>query len=322
MGGAGVSFDELIESIYGAVGTSDLWPHAMSMLADFTGSTSTCLFIWNKQEGRFSLTAPSRRMDPKANALYENHYSRIDEAIPPLMRKASGEPFACQDHFSDAYVQRSEFYNEFLIPMGGVRYRVGTRLLEDKDVTALLAVNRNMRAGPFEPGDISLIGRIGQHVTRAAELHLRITNLAAQNEMLTGVLDRSSEGIIVVDPRGKVLAVNRSAERVIAASNTLTVRNGRLEARQPDDSNRLRHAVAAATSSRDHADAPASTIAIGSTSSSRPLIVSIARLALRNAVRFGASAPAAAIFFTAPLSSTDESILVVRFNQFELIWIL
>jgi DNA-binding CsgD family transcriptional regulator/PAS domain-containing protein len=307
MAGAAPDYEQLLHSIYGAVGASDLWPSAMSLLADFTGSASTCFFMWNKQQNRFSLTAPSARMNPTAIALYEDYYGHRDEAVPLLMRKAVGEPLVCQDYFTDDYVRRSEFYNEFLIPVGGVRYRVGTRLVDNKNVAALLAVNRARREGPFTATDISLIERIGRHVARAAELHLRVTSVGAQNEMFTGVLDRISEGIILVDARRKVLLMNHAAEHIIAAGDTLTIRRGQIGTTNPHDSDQLYRRIAAATSVSNDADELTGALAVGSSSSPCPLVVTVAPVTKHLAVQIGNEGAVAAILFRTPV--TDGSML-------------
>ena len=172
---------------------------------------------------------------------------------------------------------------------------------------ALLAVNRGVREGPFNATDISLIERIVSHVARAAELHLRITSVAVHNEMLTSVLNRMSEGIILVDAQCKVRLMNRAAEHIIAAGDTLTVRSGQIGAIDACDSNQLRRRIAAATSVSSDADELTRALAVRSSSSSRPLVVTVAPLTRRIEVQVGDDGPLAAILFSIP--TTDGSTL-------------
>jgi DNA-binding CsgD family transcriptional regulator len=299
--GSAPDFDLLIDAIYGAAGAPEAWPSVTSMLADVIGAVSACLFIWNKQDNTFSLTAPSRRMDPKANALYEAYYGARDSAVAPLAVKPIGQFMLCQELFSDAYVQRSEFYNDFLIPVGGVRYRAGTRLLEDEEKTVLLAVNRSARNGPFERNHMMLLGRITSHLTRAVELHLRLSKFVTREAIFTDVLDRIGGGIIVVDGRSKVLMMNRAAEMTVASGDTLSVRNGKLGASQPDDSNALQRQVAdAVKAGAGEGHSSGSVLAIRRRSAPCPLAITIVPLIGCTAARVGAQQQTAALFFANP----------------------
>jgi hypothetical protein len=87
------SLERLIESIYEAAGAPELWPQVMSSIADAVKSLHANLIVWNHQENSLVVTAPSERMDPKANVLYEQHYSALDEAVPQLARRNIGEFF-------------------------------------------------------------------------------------------------------------------------------------------------------------------------------------------------------------------------------------
>lgn len=135
---AAQGIEDLIDAIYEAAGAGpELWPHVSSRLADLAKSAHAALFIWNHRENSSLVSAPSGRMDPKANALYEQHYGAMDEAVPLLARKHAGDFLFCQQRFDDL-VRRSEFYNDFLMPIGGVRYRAAARLVEDERASVLL----------------------------------------------------------------------------------------------------------------------------------------------------------------------------------------
>ncbi len=300
MGKAG-GFDKLVESMYDAAGSPELWPEVMSALADYAGAFGAYLFYWKKRENAYWFSAPSRRLRTRANELYGERYWTLDAALPQLCRTPPGEFHLCQDHFDDRYVKRSEFYNDFLMPVAGVRYRAGTRMVDDGNVIAILAVHRSARQGPFEARDVQLLKRIVPHVTRAAELHLRISNFAAREAMLACALDRIPWGAIVVDDRCKVLVINAAAEAIVMAGDGLRLCGGRLTAAQPEETRGLESQVAEAVKTASGAaHRPGDFLAVTRASSDCPLTVMVAPITPRTATHFGRQRPAALIFVAAP----------------------
>jgi DNA-binding CsgD family transcriptional regulator/PAS domain-containing protein len=294
-------FDALVDAIYTAAGAPEAWPKVMSMLADATGALSACLFIWNKRQNTFSLTAPSRRMDPRANALYEAYYGARDAAVVPLAAKPVGEFVLCQQLFSKDYVRRDEFYNDFLIPVGGIRYRAGVRLLEDKDSNVLLAINRSPRDGPFEGAELTALRRIVNHLTKAVALHLRLAKLTARENMFTDVFDRIADGIIVVDGDCRILMMNRAAQALVAAGDGLTMRDGRLGANRSDDACSLHREVASAVKMRaSNGRSSGAVTTVRRASAQSALSITIVPLISRMAARMGLPQQAAASLFFAP----------------------
>ena len=64
------------------------------------------------------------------------------------------------------------------------------------------------------------------------------------------LLEKRQIGLVHLDPRGKILAANDRAQRLLRRGNGLSARKGRLEARNSDDQSRLDRLVAAALLTR------------------------------------------------------------------------
>jgi hypothetical protein len=88
-------------------------------------------------------------------------------------------------------------------------------------------------------------------LARAARLHTELHSLGWRSSVALQALDRLAAGVIITDGEGRVIELNRAAERIMRRGDGLMMRNGRLEAAGVLDGARLAKAIAAAAEPRD-----------------------------------------------------------------------
>ena len=81
---------------------------------------------------------------------------------------------------------------------------------------------------------------------QAARLHTQLHSLGWRSSVALQALDQLAAGVIVTDGEGRVIELNRAAERIVRRGDGLTMRNGRLDAAGVLESEKLAKLIAAA----------------------------------------------------------------------------
>jgi PAS domain-containing protein/DNA-binding CsgD family transcriptional regulator len=295
--GREAQLDAAIGGLYEAAVEPEGWTGALTAVADLLGAVGAQFFVWDKQAGAAPFAAVGR-LPEEGNAAYVRYYGAIDPRREALERVPVGKLFTADEHFDGGRFRRSEFYNDFLVPYG-VPYVAGSRVLQSAGLSAVVAVLRNFRQGPFEPRDVTVLERVMPHLQRAARLHSRVGSLRRQNQALEAALDQLTFGILITDATGRVLLLNHAAEEMAAANDGLLLQGGRLGATQAEEATGLTRCIAEAvrTASR-RGNQGGGSICISRPSGRRPFAVLVAPLSPETALIAKHEAPAALILIT------------------------
>jgi len=219
-------FEHVIGSLYDAAAEPERWPEALTAAADLLGAVGAQFFLWDKQNNAtpFSIVG---RLPEEGNEAYLRYYSAFDTRRQALERVPVGKVAAYDLEFDEGRFRKSEFFNDFLAPHS-VPYVAGSRLLHTAGQSAVIAVLRNFRQGPFGDREVAALGRLVPHLRRAARLHLRMHELRRQSQAVEAALDRLPFGVVIANAAGRALIVNRAAADMAAANDGLLLRDRRL----------------------------------------------------------------------------------------------
>lgn len=234
-----------IAALYDAAADPGAWSLALAEAARFCDADGAHFLIWDNRASQPNLSAVAG-FDSRTEALYMSYYGAIDPRRQLIASTPVGIISACHEHFDSAFVGKSEFYNDFLIPSGG-RYIAGARLIGSGEQTVIMAVHRGTRRGPFTIQDRSMLQRLLPHLRWTAELHSRLQPLHRDLRIAEAALADLAIAVVVVDRNGRIRLLNSAAEALLRQDDGLTVRHGRLVAVEPDTAARLTHAIGAAT---------------------------------------------------------------------------
>jgi DNA-binding CsgD family transcriptional regulator/PAS domain-containing protein len=232
--------ERVCELLYEAAAVSETWPKALTALADATGGVNAHFAFWSARDSRAQYFA-SARPDQGWETLYNTYYGAIAPCRGLLDHRRPGDWVASHRYFDSAFVRSSEYFNDFLLRIGGL-YSVKGRVFETeaRDAYAIVGVLRSPRAGPLDDAEVAqLAASLNGHLRRAAALHYKLAAARPSGRLLESAIDRLPFGIMVADARGKVLAANRAAQDMLQAGDGLVERNGVLQARQRDAAARL-----------------------------------------------------------------------------------
>jgi PAS domain-containing protein/DNA-binding CsgD family transcriptional regulator len=289
--------ESVVGSLYDAAADPERWPAALTASADLLGAVGAQFFLWDKQQN-ITPFAIVGRLPEEGNEAYLRYYSAFDTRRQALERVAVGKVAAYDLEFDEGRFRKSEFFNDFLVPHG-VPYVAGSRLLHTAGQSAVIAVLRDFRQGPFGHGEIATLERLVPHLQRAARLHLRMHEMRLQSQAVEGALDRLPFGVVIADATGRALIVNRAAEEMTAARDGLLLRDGRLAAARTEETAALTRHVAEAvrTASRRNGQGGGALL-VSRPSGRRPFALLIAPLSPDVTLAVQHQAPAALILVT------------------------
>jgi PAS domain-containing protein/DNA-binding CsgD family transcriptional regulator len=236
--------ESVVGSLYDAAAEPERWPAALTAAADLLGAVGAQFFLWDMQQNTTPF-AVIGRLPEEGNEAYLRYYSAFDTRRQALERVPVGKVATYDLEFDAGRFRKSEFFNDFLTPYG-VPYVAGSRLLHTAGQSAVIAVLRNFRQGPFEDREVAPLERLVPHLQRAARLHLQMREMRLQNQAVEIAVDRLPFGVVIADATGRALIVNRAAADMAAANDGLHLRDGRLATARTEDTAALTRYVAEA----------------------------------------------------------------------------
>lgn len=291
----------LLLPLYAAASSQEEWHSVLERVADAVNGQE-CAFIVRSREHPLLVETATRVYGNDSLRLYASHYGALDPSRQFVeSHSLPGVVHSCVDHVPQEQVDKSEYFQDFLLPLGG-RWVMGVKLFEDKGLIGSFGIHRGSGKGAFEKHDLRLLEALFPHIRQASLLHLQLRSLEARAERAEAALDTSVAPLIIVDTNSKVLQANRVAETLLRTGDGLTVRNGSLTACGKQEAVQLRvfilQAVAAARGR--HIGTPVTGLQISRDSGKTPLIIRVLPLPIEATHRFALSAPAALVIVTDP----------------------
>ena len=216
----------LMSKTYDAALDEQKWTSFLDAFAQAVGGGPSILRIADYNAGNASFTA-SVGYDPAWQSAYCNHYVTLDHYAPAFRQMALGVALPGERFLSLPEQRKTEFYNDYLIPQDKIN-NMGAILVRNDDHLLLFAAQRGKRAGAFGEEQVRLMNILAPHVTRAMQVHRRLSSLTVEKEWALGALDQLRMGVILTDSLGVPLFVNRAAEQLMAQGKAVNVCQGRL----------------------------------------------------------------------------------------------
>ena len=214
-----MSYDSLLNQIYGAVADPALWPETLTNVADHLDSVGGML-VYNAPPGGKNLMVLAR-LDPDRTAVFHQHY-----VWNPWTIAIKDQPFN-KAIISGSLVERriikkTGFYADVLAP----------QRIEDMAVISHRGMARDGGVGGFgfslsaEGVDRAerhrqRLQRLTPHLSRALDASLRLGPLADGSRQLARVLQLMPSAALLLDNRQRIIH-NPAAEQLLRAGDGLT----------------------------------------------------------------------------------------------------
>lgn len=235
------TFDRLVAGLYRAAGGGD-WAHALGDIAQALDSWCVQVMGVDKRTGALLFSHYGGIATPGASLGYITRYHAIDPRVQLLMREPYGTWVHCHEHFDEAFVARSAFYQEFFLPNGG-RWVSGRKVLEDEQTVAVFSAMRGSEDSPYDAKDRVLLERLATHMHDALRIYRHLRTAFEEASAGRDLLDRFAYPILLVDELCGIRFRNGAAAAALADGDYVTDRSGVLVCRDRDDHAELMRAL-------------------------------------------------------------------------------
>ena len=294
--------DRLIDLCYDAALDEALWPAVLEGIGDRVGAHPGNLTQLNFLDG--SGIGLAARAPDDIMARYFNGWAQrnpIALAESPAGYPVDWAPRITRDSESvdRRLLERSEFWNEFLVPIGAYHLTIMRLSLRGNDVTTI-TLGRPNHAGTFEDEEIAALARFHPHLIRAERLWRGLGLRQAAFAQFDRLLETSMDALFFLDDGFRALRWTAAAETLLARGGALRLADGRLTTGDGGADRSLQAALAAALAG----DAPVP-VAVPGAAGAPGLTLSVARLGERALAGFsGARCLLVSARPTAPPSRT------------------
>ena len=286
-------FATLIAAIYEAGADFRRWPEALRLLAHAYHAPAVVFGGTSRRVEDVFILAP--QVDPVVLERYGAYYHRINPIWRPILSIPVGAVLTDTMIMPKREFARTEFFNDFLLPMD-----VGSML----GAVAHLEAGRQFsvvvqRSREFEADDVRLYRRLAPHLQRAIQLNTKLARLDMQCAAFAELLDQLHQGTILVDAASRVFFANRAAENLMTLRGGLRLMKGILQAQSAQDTAKL-HALIAACAERAREPEGGSTLVLRRGPDRSPITVSVLPLRSTSSTFFSLSRPVVIVFATDP----------------------
>jgi DNA-binding CsgD family transcriptional regulator len=224
----------ILENLYDSIFEPGRMADALGSIERWLGSDLCHLVGTDREEKSVCLslmtdTTLSHSDAASVQKAYANHFHLLDPRRRIARQAPAGQVFTCSDYFDNRYVQRSEFYQDFLRSFGG-RYIAGGCLVRNETQEIYVAFNHMLGRAPFTEDDMARIRWITPHLQRAVTLLFQTSTFRAG--LLAGEhgLDALDHGVVVLDRHDAIIFTNERARILLEEKRAVQSRSNRLAA--------------------------------------------------------------------------------------------
>jgi DNA-binding CsgD family transcriptional regulator len=222
------------------------WPTFLDGLREELRLASVHLVFRRVSDGDRGIVA-SLGMDERFEDSYRSHFYRLNPWMPWVSSSKEGEILLGDSVLPESELRRTELYNDWMRPQGFAD-QLGAALYkpEPGEPLSSLIGFRAQGSRPLCDEDLEPLRSLVPHLQRALVIHSRVQGVERRAGAAAEALDRMLGGVILLDERGAPIAINRTADRILAENDGLALDWNGPSASTPKQTGELRRALAGA----------------------------------------------------------------------------
>ena len=241
--------DQLIGDLYEAALHHDSFLDVFQQVITAFGADYFHMFSWDVARNAPQFSTYTAGLPDTQIALYDQYYGALDPRRSVVEAAGVGELVSCQDFLSDEDVARSEFFQDYQIPIG-VRYLMGVRLARPGGNNILLGMLRSCGRTPYSTEERATAAGMTTHLQRAINLWQDARILHRDAAVGSELMEELDLAVLALDERSRVVFANQAAESMLRASACLKQQHGCLSATVAAENDALQSALARVAKSR------------------------------------------------------------------------
>jgi len=241
------AFEKILASLYDAMLNDVHWQATSALIDEACGITGNTLMVGEgpKDDARVLFVGHfnrgQRREDLEGE--YLRVYHPINELIPRLQQLPDSRLVRISDMYTAEELKISQTYNEML-PRARLQAGLTVRLDGPDDSHIGWALGDPVSSNGWGSSQITMVRGLLTHIRQFVRVRQALVRAEARDTTVTALLDNPRIGVVHLDRRGHIVAVNDRARRILLHGDVLSDKDGVLRARERADQFRLDQLVA------------------------------------------------------------------------------
>ena len=243
------AFERVLASLYDAMLDETRWPATSALIDEACGVVGNAILVGEGPPDDIRVLPVGlyyrgqRREDLERE--YVEIYHPIDERVPRFRQLPESHLAHVPDLYTAEELKTSPTYNEITLQS---HYQDGLNVRLDGPDASHIAwgLCDPVASDGWGSSQIAMVRRLLPHIRQFIRVRQALVRAQAGDTTVTALLETPRIGIIHLDRRGRILAVNDRARRLLRRRAGVSDVAGVLRARAPDDQGRLARMVAAA----------------------------------------------------------------------------
>lgn len=229
---------EVIQSFYDSAMDETRWGSALEALLGFTGSQAATFWVLKASPGPELATFRFLNFDPAGMQYYLDHMAGIDPTNQYLVTHPD-EPIVHDGLVISDWDKDRNAYYDWHLGLDDTRYRMVGQVHPAPGTQAGVAMHRRRKVGRYESNDIERFAFVHRHLAQALAIGFRLGTLGTMQKCTAELLDRSPAAILLLDDRGRIVLLNRSAQALEADGDGIQFIKDGIVLQRKQDNDRL-----------------------------------------------------------------------------------
>ena len=221
------AFQRILASLYDAMLDDTRWPATSALLDEACGLTGNALLVGEgpKDDIRVLFVGlyyrGHRRTDLERE--YLEVYHPINEGIPRQLQRPEGHLVHIKDMYTSEELKTSRAYNDALLR---AKYQNGLNvLLEGPGGSRMTwSLADPVASDGWGSSQIAMVRRLLPHIRQFVRVRQALVRAEAHDTTVTALLDNRRIGVLHLDRRGRIMAVNDRARLILRHDDGLSDR--------------------------------------------------------------------------------------------------
>ena len=243
-------YERILSSLYDAMLDDTHWPATSALIDEACGITSNCLLVGEGPPDDLRVLTVGLYYRGQRHEDLEREYLEvyhpIDERIPRFRQLPDSHLVHVKDLYTAEELKTSPTYNEILLRS---QYQNGLNVRLDGPDTSHISwgLGDPVASDGWGSSEIAAIKRLLPHIRQFIRVRQALVRAEAHETTVTALLDNPRIGVLHLDRRGQIIAVNDRARSILRHGDGLSARDGvLLGARKAADRLHLEGLVASA----------------------------------------------------------------------------
>ena len=241
------AFKRILASLYDAMLDDTHWPATSALIDEACGIAGNALLVGEGPPDDIRVHFVGLYYRGQRHTDLEREYLQIyhpiNECIPHLRKLPAGRLVHFKDLLTAEELKTSRTYNELFLRG---KYQNGLNVLLDGPGGSRMTwgLGDPVASNGWGSSQIAVIETLLPHIRQFIHVRQALVRAQAGDTTVTALLENPRIGVLHLDRRGRILAVNDRAGRLLRQGDALSDKDEVLQARAPDDQGRLARLVA------------------------------------------------------------------------------